>query len=116
MRSLDPRSLTRILGVVLVLGGVAHTAGVAHHYVAHGLPDANRLLLDAWIAEAQLAGGILFLLGRDFVLAGACVVWSWALPFLPVLIHRAKPHFIVMPIVYSLASVLVVSFRRKMPA
>lgn len=116
MRSFDPRVLTRVLGVVLVLGGLAHTAGVAHHYVTHGLPDANRMLLDAWIAEAQLAGGVLFLLGRELVLAGAFVVWTWALPFLPVLIHRAKPHFIVMPIVYSLASVFVVSFRRKMPA
>ena len=34
------------LGVVLVLGGVAHTAGVTRLYVTQGVPDANRVLLD----------------------------------------------------------------------
>jgi hypothetical protein len=97
--------LPRLLGWLLLLGGLAHSVGVAHLYFTKGVPDANRILLDVWIAEAQLAGGVLFLVGAR--LAGAIMVWSWALPFLPVLLMRAKPIFWVMPIVYSLLSAIV---------
>jgi hypothetical protein len=95
----------RALGALLVLGGVAHTIGVARLYAVKGLPDANRILLDVWIAEAQIVGGALFLVGRrTWTTAAAFVVWAWAIPFLPVLVHRAKPIFWVMPILYSALS------------
>jgi hypothetical protein len=102
--------LILILGIVLVLGGVAHSIGVSRRYLIAGLPDLNRVLLDIWIAEAQLAGGALFLVGRNkpdprpWLLAASLMIWTWAIPFLPVLLHRAKPIFWIMPTLYSLAS------------
>jgi hypothetical protein len=102
-----------ILGSILILGGVAHSLGVARLYLTHGVPHANRVLLDAWIAEAQIFGGILFVIGarradaRPWVLGGALMVWSWALPFLPVLVHRARP-FWVMLVMYSVLGAVAV--------
>jgi hypothetical protein len=32
-----------VFGIILLLGGVAHSAGVAHFYVTNGVPDANRV-------------------------------------------------------------------------
>jgi hypothetical protein len=103
------KKLVGILGVILVLGGIAHSVGVTHRYLTKGLPDHNRVLLDVWIAEAQLVGGVLLLVGRKmpaprpWLVAAGLVVWTWAIPFLPVLVHRAKPIFWVMPTLYSLA-------------
>jgi hypothetical protein len=108
-------SATRFgLGTVLLLGGIAHSLGVLQLYVAKGLPDLNRILLDVWIAEAQIIGGSLFLVAsksanpRPWLICAALAVWSYALPFLPVLIHRAKPIFWILPSVYSVLSLLVV--------
>jgi hypothetical protein len=102
------------LGVILVLGGAAHAVGVSLHYRSGGLPDANRVLLDVWIGEAQIAAGALFLVAhkkgdpRPWTLGAALVIWTWALPFLPVLVRRAGPLFWVMPILDSLASLVAV--------
>jgi hypothetical protein len=99
---------------VLLLGGAAHTAGVLHLYVKAGVPDANRVLLDVWIAEAQLAAGALFVKAarsaepRPWALGAALLVWSYAVPFLPVLVRRAPPIFWVMPSLYTLASAALV--------
>jgi hypothetical protein len=106
------------LGVILLLGGLAHTIGVSHLYFTRGLPEPNRVLLDVWIAEAQILGGALFLIGRrkprPWVMGAALVVWTWAIPFLPVLVHRARPIFWVMPTLYSAASLVAVrSVRRE---
>jgi hypothetical protein len=110
------------LGAVLLLGGAAHTAGVTRLYVTKGVPDANRVLLDVWIAEAQLAAGALFLKAarsadpRPWAVGGAITVWTYAIPFLPVLLHRARPTFWVPPILYSLASAaLVLPAKRRVP-
>lgn len=108
------KSLRFALGCVLVLGGLAHSAGVLHLYVAKGLPDANRILLDAWIAEAQLCGGALFVASTRttapsaFTLAGAAFVWSYAVPFLPVLLGRAPAIFWIAPITYLVLSAIAV--------
>jgi hypothetical protein len=48
---LDSRRLAVYVGVVLVLGGTAHSAGVIHRYVTHGLPDLNRMLLFSALEE-----------------------------------------------------------------
>jgi hypothetical protein len=110
------------LGLVLVLGGLAHTFGVSRLYVTSGVPDVNRVLLDVWIAEAQIVGGALFLVGRkrgnprSWFFGAAILVWTWAIPFLPVLIHRAKPIFWVMPTLYSVASAVAVRRARRQAA
>jgi hypothetical protein len=101
-------------GVVLLLGGAAHTAGVTRLYVKSGVPDANRVLLDVWIAEAQLAVGALFIKAarsaepRPWTLGAALVIWSYAIPFLPVLVRRAPPIFWVPPSLYALVSLALV--------
>jgi hypothetical protein len=33
-----------------------------HFYFTTGVPEANRVLLDIWIAEAQLLGGALYVM------------------------------------------------------
>jgi hypothetical protein len=102
------------LGVVLVLGGLAHSFGVSRLYLTRGVPDLNRVLLDIWIAEAQLVGGALLLVSRrrsdprPWVLAGALLIWTYALPFVPVLIQRARPIFWIMPTLYSALSLWAV--------
>ena len=50
------KQLLGLLGVTLMLGGVGHSVGVAHLYITQGMPDVNRVLLDAWVAEAQIIG------------------------------------------------------------
>lgn len=101
-------------GVVLLLGGAAHTAGVTRLYLKSGVPEANRVLLDLWIAEAQLAAGALFIKAarsadpRPWTIGAAIMIWSYAVPFLPVLVRRAPPIFWVPPILYSLACSLLV--------
>jgi hypothetical protein len=102
------------LGTLLVLGGIVHSGGVSHLYFTKGLPDLNRILLDVWIAEAQIVAGVLFLIGRKktdprpWLIGAGLMVWTWAIPFLPILIHRAQPIFWVMPTLYSIASVVAV--------
>ena len=48
------RRLPLLLGITLVLGGLAHSAGVLHLYAKSGFPSLDRLLLDVWIAEPSL--------------------------------------------------------------
>jgi hypothetical protein len=107
------------LGLVLLLGGAAHTLGVAHFYATHGVPSLNRVLLDVWIAEAQLGAGYLFVKGarsrtpRPWSVGAILILWSYALPFLPVLFHRAPPIFWIAPSVYVLLSLAVLERLRR---
>ena len=105
------------VGVVLVLGGVAHSAGVLHLYVTSGLPDANRVLLDIWIAEAQLLSGALYIAAsramrarsnwRALAAIGALSIIGFAVPMLPVLIARAPLIFRVPAIIYLVVSLFI---------
>ena len=52
--------LIQIMGITLLLGGLGHSVGVTRLYVHAGLPDANRILLDVWVAQTQLLAGGLF--------------------------------------------------------
>jgi hypothetical protein len=109
--------LLRTLGIVLVLGGLGHSLGVIHLYVTQGVPDANRVLLDAWVAEAQILGGGLYVAAframragsawRGLSLAGALTIVAYAVPFIPVLFVRAPLIFRIPPIVYVLLSVFI---------
>jgi hypothetical protein len=111
--------LLRAVGIVLVLGGLAHTAGVIHLYVVEGVPDANRVMLDVWIAEAQLLAGALYVAAsrarragtpwRALGAFGAVTIIGYAVPILPVLFSRAPIVFRVPPIVYLLVSVFILA-------
>jgi hypothetical protein len=116
------RRLCLGLGVTMMIGGVGHTLGVGHLYTTKGWPDLNRILLDIWIAEAQLAGGFLFVRAsrsddpKPWIFGAAAIVWSYAVPFLPVLVHRAPVVFWVPPSLYALLSTwIVLSARRPTP-
>jgi hypothetical protein len=112
--------MTRILaslGVVLLLGGLGHAAGVIQLYVTGGVPDANRVLLDVWIGEAQLMSGGFYLATarasragsswHALGVAGALTVAAFAVPMLPVLVARAPLVFRVPPIVYLAWSLFI---------
>jgi hypothetical protein len=108
--------MLKVLGITLVLGGLGHTVGVARLYLTSGVPDAYRVMVDLWVAEAQfLAGGLYFSASRS----GSIVAWrrlagfaavaaiGFALPSLAFLYFRAPAFFIVPPAVYLVASVFV---------
>jgi len=107
----------RIFGTILLLGGLAHSVGVSRLYFTAGIPEANRVLLDIWIAEAQLFGGLLYLvegrnsgernLSRRLAVFGALIMIGFAVPMLPVLFSRAPIIFRVPAMIYLLLSVLV---------
>jgi hypothetical protein len=113
----------RIFGTILVLGGLAHSVGVGHLYFTAGIPEANRVLLDIWIAEAQLLGGLLYLvagrnsgarnLSRRLAVFGALIMIGFAVPMLPVLVSRAPIIFSVPAVIYLLLSVLVLVTARR---
>jgi hypothetical protein len=106
----------RVLGTVLVLGGLGHTVGVARLYVTAGLPETNRIMLDLYVAEAQLLAGALYIAAsrrERTVVAGALAVFGavttlgFAVPILPLLFSRAPVAFITAPIAYILASAYI---------
>src|SRR5947208_16638474 len=106
-----------VLGLILCLGGLGHTFGVARFYAVQGVPDANRVLLDIWIAEAQLFGGALYLAAyravrsggswRALAVCGALTVISYTGPFIPVLFSRDPIAFQIPPTIYFLLSLFV---------
>jgi len=105
------------VGVVLVAGGLGHSAGVLRLYATDGFPDANRVLLDIWIAEAQLLSGALYIAAsramrarsswRALALYGALSIIGFAVPILPVLIARAPLIFRVPAIIYLVVSLFI---------
>ena len=109
--------LLRILGIILVLGGLGHSIGVIHLYIMLGVPDINRVLLDTWVGEAQIIGGGLYFAAfrairtgsawNGFAIAGALTVLAYAVPFIPVLFVRAPVIFRIPPMVYALLSVSI---------
>ena len=108
--------LLKVLGITLLLGGLGHTVGVARLYLTSGVSDANRVMVDLFVAEAQfLAGGLYFSASRSASivawrpLAGFAAVAAigFALPSLIFLYSRAPAFFIVPPAVYLVASVFV---------
>jgi len=106
-----------VLGVVLVLGGVSHSIGVVLFYATAGVPDANRVLLDIWIAEAQLLGDGLYLAAfrkwrggtswRTLSAFGAFTIIGFALPILPVLFLRVPWMFRIPQIIYLASSIFI---------
>jgi hypothetical protein len=110
--------MLKVLGITLLVGGLGHTAGVARLYLTSGVPEANRVMVDLWVAESQLlAGGLYFSASRS---ANAIAAWrplagfaalaaiGFALPSFAVLYSRAPAFFIMAPAAYLVASVVVV--------
>lgn len=105
------------LGIILILGGIGHSAGVIHLYVTQGIPEINRVLLDAWVAEAQILSGALYVASfralrigspwRSLSVGGALTLLAYALPFIPVLFMRAPLMFRIPPVAYAALSVVV---------
>jgi hypothetical protein len=105
------------LGVILILGGIGHSGGVMRLYVNAGLPDANRILVDIWVGQAQLIAGALYLTAfrrarraaawRALAAFGALTMIGFGAAILPVLIARAPLAFRVPTFVYVVCSVLV---------
>jgi hypothetical protein len=112
-------NLLRTLGVVLVLGGLAHSAGVIHLYLTEGVPDANRIMLDLWIAEAQLLSGALLVAAwrgrrahsawRALASFGALTMIGFAAPILPLLVARARWIFWIPATVYLTLTLVVLA-------
>lgn len=106
-------------GIVLILGGLGHSAGVIHLYATAGVPDANRVVLDIWIAEAQLLSGGLYVAAaralraqwrwRALSVFGALALIGFAVPILPVLVARAPFVFRVPAIIYLAASLVILA-------
>jgi hypothetical protein len=102
-----------------MLGGVAHSAGVAHLYLTAGVPDANRVLLDVWIAEAHFLTGALYLAAwrgrragrpwRALASFGALTMIGFGAVMLPVLFARAPLYVRIPLIVYLVASVVILA-------
>ena len=105
------------LGITLILGGVGHSAGVIHLYITQGIPEINRVLLDAWVAEAQILSGALYVASfrarragspwRSSSVGGALMLLAYAVPFIPVLFRRAPMVFRSPLIAYAALSVVV---------
>ena len=109
--------MLRALAIVLLLGGIGHSGGSAYLYATTGVPEANRVLLDLWVAEVHLLAGGLYLAASSRAMDGtarrllagfgALTVVGFATPMLPVLFARAPVVFRVPPLVYLAASLLV---------
>jgi hypothetical protein len=115
----------RLTGAILLLGGIGHTGGVARLYLTQGVPDANRVLLDLWIAEAQILGGLLYLAAwrarqkgaawQTPAVFGALTIIGFAAPMLPVLVVRAPAIFSVPAILYLTASLIILGGSSRRP-
>jgi|ERR1043166_6197259 hypothetical protein len=111
--------LLLILGITLLLGGFGHSIGVTRLYATAGRPDANRILLDVWVAEAQLLGGGLFVAAarsarngvawRALAAFGSLTTIGFTVAMLPVLFSRAPVIFRVAPIIYLLISIVILA-------
>jgi hypothetical protein len=110
-------TVLKVLGTALLLGGLGHSVGVTHLYLTAGVPETNRVMLDIWVAEAQLIAGGLYVAAfrsaragstwRALASFGALTTIGFTAAVLPVLFSRAPVIFRIPAIVYLLTSVFV---------
>ena len=108
-----------------MLGGLAHSTGVIQLYLMHGVPDANRIMLDVWIAEAQLLSGVLYVTAsrrhragspwRSPAAFGAVTMIGFAVPILPVLMARSPLYLAIPAMIYLALSVGILAAVSKHP-
>jgi hypothetical protein len=126
MRKSDQLRVNRFLkifGIALLVSGLAHSAGVVHFYMTTGVPAANRVLLDVWIAEGLLLGGSLYLAAcnasragqpsRVLTIFGSLTIIGFTAPMTPVLISRAPIHFVLLTVIYLLLSSLILAYAAR---
>ena len=109
----------KAFGIILLLSGLAHAAGVVRFYLIAGVPDANRVLLDVWVAEGLLLGGSLYLAAcaasragqspRVLTIFGSLTIIGFTAPMTPVLISRAPIHFVLLTVIYLLLGVVILA-------
>ena len=102
---------------------MAHSAGVAHFYMTAGVPGANRVLLDIWIAEGLLLGGSLYLAAcnasragqpsRLLTVFGSLTIIGFTAPMTPVLLSRAPIHFVMLTVIYLLLSLFILAYAAR---
>jgi hypothetical protein len=107
----------QVFGIALILSGLGHSVGVLHFCVTEGIPGANRMLLDIWIAEALLLGGGLYLAAssgthagkssRALAIFGSLTIIGFTLPMIPVLFMRAPWVFRIPAVLYFVLSIFV---------
>ena len=105
--------------MVLIAGGLGHTLGVIYLYVTEGIPEANRVLIHVWVAQAHLLGGGLYLTAyrawraqspwRALGAYGALTIIGWVVPILPVLFARAPLPLRVPQMIYLAASLVILA-------
>jgi len=84
-----------------------------------GVPGANRILLDVWIAEGLLLGGGLYLAAcraaragqspRLLTIFGSLTIIGFTAPMTPVLLSRAPIHFVMLTVIYLLLSIFILA-------
>jgi hypothetical protein len=114
------------LGLVLLVGAIAHSAGVVRLYLTASVPEANRVLLDVWVAQAQLLAGALYVVAarlartggpwRSLAVFGGVTIIGFTGAMLPILVHRAPVIFRLPLIVYSLLSLFIIVCALRLPA
>ena len=118
-RTFDASRILAVFGAVLLLGGTGHSVGIVNLYSTVGIPDANRVLVDIWVAQTQLVAGGLCLTAsrahrrhrswRALAVFGALTVVGFSVPMLPVLESRAPFIFRVPAAVYLLVSLAILA-------
>jgi len=113
----------KTFGIVLLLSGLAHSGGVARFYLIAGVPDANRVLLDIWVAEGLILGGSLYLAAcsatraghspRLLTIFGSLTIIGFTAPMTPVLISRAPIHFVMLTVIYLVLSLVILANAAK---
>ncbi|WP_437673508.1 hypothetical protein [Sorangium sp. So ce131] len=106
-------SLTVALGVVLLLGGTAHSAGVLRAFAAKGIPGGDRAAYLAFISLIHWTAGALDVLAgrglrrgepwtRGVLTISGLLVTAWGCVELPLLVD-APLLLRVMPVLYPAA-------------
>jgi hypothetical protein len=67
------RTKLKAFAIVLLLGGIGHSGGIAYFYATTGVPEANLVLLDLWVAEVHLLAGGLYLAASSRAIDGTAM-------------------------------------------
>jgi hypothetical protein len=103
-----------VFGAVLVLGSLGHSLGIARLYLSAGVPSIDRVVIDLWVAEAQLMSGVAFICAARALARGrswralatfaAVNIIGFAAVMLPVVSLRAPVGFRIPQAIYLFAA------------